>query len=349
MSVQKDFSSDNRAGASPEILCALAEANKGPAAAYGEDAWGSEVERVVSNLFEKEVAVFPVVSGTAANCLALAATVPAYGGILCSDESHISRAECGAPEFFTAGAKIITAPSDAGRLTPEQVTATLDAFPATASDRTLMAALSITQSTECGTIYSCSDVRALSTLAHQRGLAMHMDGARFANALVSLNCSPAELTWKAGVDMLSLGTSKNGTYCGEMIVFFDSSRCAHFRRILKRSGHLLAKQRFVSAQIIAYFRDDLWVRNAAQANRTASLLARKLAARSDIDLRYETACNEVFATLPDRLISALRNEGYSFKTWGVGGAGRSLVRFVTSFCTQDSDIEALMNCRAFQS
>ncbi|MBB2196668.1 MAG: beta-eliminating lyase-related protein [Gluconacetobacter sp.] len=348
MSLQKDFSSDNRAGASPEILRELADANKGPAAAYGEDASGRDVERVVSNLFEKDVAVFPVVSGTAANCLALAAVVPAYGGILCSDDAHISRAECGAPEFFTAGAKIITAPSDEGRLTPEQVTATLDAFPRAASDRTLMAALSVTQSTECGTLYSCSDIQALSTLAHQRGLAMHMDGARFANALVSLGCSPAELSWKAGVDMLSLGTSKNGTYCGELIIFFDVSKRTHFRRILKRSGHLLAKQRFLSAQILAYFRDDLWLRNARQANRTASLLARKLAARPDIVLRYEAACNEVFAILPDGLIEALRDEGYSFKTWGAGGAGRSLVRFVTSFCTQESDIEALANCRAFQ-
>ncbi|HXZ01354.1 MAG TPA: beta-eliminating lyase-related protein [Stellaceae bacterium] len=333
-----NFRSDNVAGIAPEILAAIAAANLGTAPSYGDDAVTRRLAAAVAALFEHEVAVFPVATGTAANALALATLTPVWGAIYCHEASHVQTDECGAPEFFAGGAKLLPLAGADAKLTPAAVEAAL-------TERGVVhhvqpAAISISEATEAGTLYRPAEIAALGALARRHGLALHMDGARFANAVAALGCSPAELTWRAGVDVLSLGATKNGALAAEAVVFFDPAKAEGFAYRRKRGGHLFSKMRFLSAQLEAYLADGLWLRQAAHANRMAALLAAGLAALAGARLRHPVEANEVFVELPERAIAALGAAGFGFYRWG--GAGSSCLRLVTAFDTRQADVEAFI-------
>ena len=328
------FKSDNTAPVAPEILAAIVAANEGFAPGYGDDEWSRRLDARFGELFEREVRVFPVATGTAANTLALATLVPPYGAILVHEEGHIVRDECGAPEFMTGGARLLLLPGPQAKLTPQAIASCLAAHP-TSVHTVQPRALSLTQATELGTVYTPDEVAAVANLAHRRGLAVHMDGARFANALAYLGCSPAEVTWRAGVDVLSFGATKNGALTAEAVIFFDPARAADFEFRRKRSGHLLSKMRFVAAQLLAYLEDDLWLRLAARANE----LARRVGAAASAMLLQPVEANEVFVSLGDQRIAALRAQGFEFYDWGAEAAGQA--RFVVSWNQNNFDVEAL--------
>jgi len=266
-----NFRSDNVTGVAPEILAALAAANAGSAAAYGEDAVTKRLAQRFAALFEHAVEVFPVATGTAANALALATLVPSWGVIYCHEAAHIQVDECGAPEFFAGGAKLLPLAGDDAKLRPEVVERAIGGQGVV--HHAQPAAISISEATEAGTLYRPEEIAALGALARRHGLALHMDGARFANAVAALGCSPAELSWRAGVDALSFGATKNGALAAEAVIFFDPAKVKGFAYRRKRGGHLLSKMRFLSAQLEAYLADDLWLANARHANAMAARLA----------------------------------------------------------------------------
>ncbi len=339
-----DFSSDNAAGAAPAILEALAEAAHGTAPAYGEDPLTKRVEARIANLFECDPAVFLVATGSAANALALATLTPSYGAVLCHEASHIQMDECGAPEFFSGGAKLIPLPGFAAKLTPETVEDALRYLPSGVVHHVQARCLSLTQSTECGTVYTPDEIRALCDLAHGHGLRVHMDGARFANAAVALGLAPADLTWRAGVDVLVLGATKNGALGAEAVIFFDKALAGDFVFRRKRAGHLISKSRFIAAQVDAYLAGDLWLTLAAHANDRARELAAGLSALPGAEVVYPCQANEVFAALPDGLGEALLAAGARFYPWVTPGdpaAGR-LVRMVTSFQTSPETVSRFL-------
>ncbi|HVA15363.1 MAG TPA: low specificity L-threonine aldolase [Stellaceae bacterium] len=331
-----NFASDNVTGIAPEILAAIDAANRGAATPYGADEITRRLEQRFAALFEREVAVFPVATGTAANALALACVTPAWGAIYCHEEAHIATDECGAPEFFTAGAKLVTCPGEHGKLTP----GTLEGRIAGAGvvHQVQPAVLSITQETEAGTVYRPDEIAALSGVARQHGLALHMDGARFANAVAGLNCSPAAVTWRAGVDVLSFGATKNGALAAEAVVFFDPAKAADFGFRRKRAGHLVSKQRFIAAQLEAYLADDLWLRNARHANAMATRLGSGLACLPGTRLLHPIDGNEIFIALPEAAIDRLAAAGFGFYRWGAA----PILRLVTAFDTELAAVEAFL-------
>jgi threonine aldolase len=332
-----NFISDNAYGAAPEILAALAQANTGTDASYGEDAVTARVTARMCDVFEREVAVFPVITGTAANALSLATVSPPYGAIFCHAQSHIVLDECAAPEFFSGGAKLVGLKGAGAKITAAAVEAALADYQGGVHSPK-PSAISITQATELGTVYRPAEIAELSDLARREAMALHMDGARFANALVHLGCTPAELTWKAGVDVLSFGATKNGALGAEAVVFFNPAlvRDVEYRR--KRAGHLMSKMRFVSAQLEAYLADDRWLRQAAQANALAQRMADGLGQIADAELAEMVQANALFVHLPDALVARLRQAGAQFYEWGAPKDGRTLVRLVLSFLTPEDDI-----------
>jgi threonine aldolase len=334
------FKSDNTAPVAAEILAAIAAANDGYAAGYGDDDWSQRLNARYSALFAHDVRVFPVVSGTAANALALATLVPPYGAILTHAEAHIVRDECGAPEFMSGGARLILIDGPGAKLTPAAIERTLAANP-TAVHTVQPRAVSITQATELGTVYTPAEVRALADCAHRHGLALHMDGARFANAVAALGCAPGDVTAAAGVDVLSFGASKNGAMSAEAVVFFDTARVADFELRRKRAAHLLSKMRYVSAQLLAYVENDLWLQLARRANA----LAVRIAAAAGASLLLPAEANEVFLKLDAGRIQALRDQGFAFYDWGAIDSGE--IRLVVSWCQAEEDVEAL--CRSIRS
>ncbi len=333
-----DFRSDNISGAAPEILEAVVRANDRTASAYGEDDWTARVERRLQEVFETDCRAVPVVTGTAANALSLALLSPPLGTIFCHEEAHIQVSECGAVGVFTGGAKLMPLPGDHGRLATETLGEALRYHPDLG--RGMPAALSLTQTTEAGTVYGTGQVAALSDIARAGGMGVHMDGARFANALVTLGCSPAEATWKAGVDVLSFGATKNGALMADAIVVFrpELAETLSYRRL--RGGHLLSKLRFVSAQLEAYLTDDLWLRLAAQANATARRLAEGLAGVPGVELLHPVEGNEIFCRLPAALDEGLRNQGFLLHPWGLPGTGE--VRLVCAFDRSADEVDALL-------
>lgn len=338
-----NFASDNIAGAAPEIMAALLRANEGSAVSYGGDEITARLKVRFSAFFERDVDVYPVVTGTAANALALAAIAPPYGAVLCHELSHIHLDECGAPEMFSGGTKLLVLGGADAKLDPAAVQAVFDAYPAGVVHHVQPAALSLTQSTELGTVYSLAEIGRLSELARARGLKLHMDGARFANALVHLGVTPAEATWKAGIDIMSFGATKNGALAAEAVVVFDPeiARDLSFRR--KRAGHLLSKMRFVSAQLEAYLDDGLWRRLAIHANAMTARLAEGLAA-AGIALSVHPQANEVFPRLPAATIARLREAGAIFHPWPMAGDSKDArtVRLVTSFQTTEEEISRFL-------
>jgi len=341
-----NFASDNAAGVAPEILAALTLANQGFARAYGSDEWTSRIERRFCELFEREVAVFLVATGTAANALALAHVTPVWGGVLCHSESHIVTDECGAPEFFGGGLKLLGLPGEGAKLAPETVATAIARYSGHVPHQVNAATLSLTQATEAGTIYRVEELRRLADVAHKHGLPVHVDGARFANALARMNCSPAEATWKAGVDVLSLGATKGGAMAAEAIVFFDPARAAFMGERRKRGGHLVSKHRFIAAQFDAWLADDLWLRLARHANAMADRLAGRLAA-AGIKPAWPVEANEVFVVLPQMVQQRLTQRGATFYQRSSDslpasvtvGADAGLVRLVTSFQTTEAEVD----------
>lgn len=328
------FTSDNSAPAAPEILAALADANLGRVNAYDGDPWSQRLDAVLGDFFGTEVKAFAVSTGTAANSLALATLCPPYGAVVCHQEAHIHVDEAGAPEFYSHGAKLLLAGGWGAKLTPDAIADVL--APIRGDVHTVQPrAISITQATEYGLSYTPDEIAALGAFAKARGLALHMDGARFANSLVHLGCHPSDITWRAGVDVLSFGTTKNGTISGEAVVFFRPEQAADFVHRRKRGGHLLSKGRYLAAQILAYVESGVWARNARHANAGAALLGAAAGAR----LLYAVEANEVFVSLGAPAAAALRAQGFDFYDWGAAGSGHA--RFVVSWDQPDHEIAAL--------
>ena len=329
-----NFSSDNVTGVAPQIMAALATANEGSSMAYGEDAITKETEAAFTDLFERELAVFPVATGTAANALALSALTPSWGQILCHRNAHIEEDEAGAPEMFTGGAKLSLLDGPHGKISPETLEKTLARAGFGIQHHPQPKVLSLTQATEAGTVYQNEEVADLAKIAHRAELAVPMDGARFANAVATLGCSPAEATWKAAVDVLSFGATKNGAMAAEAVIFFDPQRADDFSFRRKQGGHLFSKMRYLSVQLLAYLRDDLWLKNARHANHCALALSKGLAKLHACELLHEVEANEVFARLPEQILTAIENSGTGSLRWGNDGAAR----FVCAF---DTDLEAV--------
>ncbi len=346
--IRKNFGSDNVGPISPAILAAMVAANEGAVPSYGGDPWTAQLQSVVRTVFEApDAQVFAVATGTAANALALSAMVPPYGGVYCDASAHIENDECGAPEFFTGGAKLLTLPSRDGRLSPAALYAHVEASRAIGVHKSKPAAISITQATEWGTIYSLEQVRAIGSTARDLGLSLHMDGARFANALATLGCSPAAITWQAGIDVLVLGATKNGAMAAEAIIFFRPDLADEFARRRKRAGHLWSKARYLSAQLVAYLTDDLWLDNARQANAMATRLAGGLLGLEGARLLHEVQSNELFAVLPEPVIARLEAAGFLFYRWYLPPEepvtpGTAAVRLVTGLETDAADVDALL-------
>jgi len=320
-------------------MAAVAAANAGRVPSYGADDLSARLQSKACDLFEKDVAMFPVTTGTAANALALSQIVAPFGAVYCYEAAHIVTDECGAPEFFTGGAKLIGLPANDGKITPAQLSRAMGFADEMGVHHVKPAAISLTQATEWGTVYSLAEISAITHLAGQRGLPVHMDGARFANALATLRCSPAEATWKAGVDVLSLGATKNGALCAEAVVFFDPARAADFERRRKRAGHLWSKFRFLSAQLLAYLEDDLWLENARHANRMAARLVQGLKTLPGAKLLQPVEANEVFVEFSERVTQALEAQ-FKFYRWPLHASDDGVaVRLVTSYATAAEEVE----------
>jgi threonine aldolase len=333
------FHSDNEAGVAPEILAALARANEGMAHSYGADAITTRLTARFCEVFEKQVEVFPLVTGTAANSLAIAQLAPPCGAVYCHVEAHLNTDECGAPEFFADGAKLIGLDGEHARIDAATLDHTLRHAGALDVHECKPSVLSLSQATEHGTVYARGEVTELSRIAKSHGLRVHMDGARFANALVQASCTPAELTWKAGIDMLSFGATKNGAMMAEALVVFDAALAQELARRRKRAGHLLSKMRFVSAQLEAYLHDDLWLRCAKHANAAAQELGAGLARVEGVALLHPVEANEVFVRLPAHIANGLHAAGFGFHRWP---RTDDCYRLVTAFDTPHEAVEELL-------
>ena len=332
------FASDNVAGACPEVLDAILKANDGDRAPYGDDEISKNLQDKFSEIFEKEVIVFPTSSGTAANALALSTMTPSFGNIYCHKLSHINVDECGAPEFYTGGAKLVNLNGVNGKITAEELNKSISGKGVV--HHTQPSSVSITQLCETGEAYELDEIKKISEIAHNHKLNMHMDGARFANALVSLDCSPAEMTWKSGIDVLSFGATKNGCLAAEAIIFFKPELVGNLPFLMKRAGHLLSKMSFVSAQLDAYITNEVWLRNAKHANAMGKKLSQGLDQHKNIELAYPTDANEIFVKIPKDIIDQLNSEGYTINDDEWDGKA---VRLVTAWNTSLSDIETFLN------
>ena len=332
------FASDNVTPACPEVMEAINQANIGNIESYGHDKWSKVLDNKFSELFEKDVKVFTAVTGTAANSLALSSITPSYGNIYCHKISHINVDECGAPEFFTGGAKLITIDGDDGKFNSDELKKNIRGSGVV--HNTQPASVSITQSCETGVTYKLDEILKINQVAKENGMKMHMDGARFSNAIASLNKSPAEATWKLGIDVLTFGGTKNGCMDAEAIIFFNPSDVNNFQYLQKRSGQLLSKTRFLSSQLDAYITDGLWLRNAIHANDMARKLSEKLSKINSFELTYPTESNEIFIKMPKNIQDHLNNEGYSAIPDDMFDGS---VRFVTAWNTNLNDIENLIN------
>ena len=341
-----NFASDNTAGAPPTIIDAIVRTNAGFALGYGNDDLTRAVERRIGDIFERDAAVFLVPTGTAANALALAHLAPPWGAVLCHARAHIATDECGAPEFFGGGLKLIGLPGDGCKLAVDTVRAAIARHSGHRPHFVQPAALSLSQVSEAGTIYSLAEIEALAGVAHAAGLGVHMDGARFANALVRSNASPAAMTWRAGVDALSFGATKGGVLAAEAVVIFDRAKADAMHERRKRGGHLVSKHRFLAAQLDAFLSDGNWLAWARHANAMADRLAAGLAA-GGLKPVWPVEGNLVFVVLPREADARLRAAGASYYARdsdglpdGIAmGPGAAFARLVTSFATTDTEVD----------
>ena len=343
------FASDNAAGVAPEIMAALASANAGHVPSYGADALTGAVVERLRDLFEApQAAVYLVATGTAANALCCAVLTPPWGAIFCHRNAHIEEDECGAPEFFTGGSKLVLVDGADAKMTPEALREAVAHTARAGVHNVQRGMVSLTNATEAGTIHTPAEVAALAEVARDFGLPVHMDGARFANALVTAGCTPAEMTWKAGVDVLSFGATKNGCMGVEAVILFDPARAWEFELRRKRAGHLFSKHRFLAAQMAAYLEGGLWLRLATHANAMAARLSAGLAALPDARLIHPTQANEVFAAFPRAAHRRLHQAGAAYYLWPFdqsldGPAEETLTaRMVTSWATTKAEIDTFL-------
>lgn len=338
-----NFRSDNETGVAPEIMAALADANGGTAHSYGDDAWTARLKQRFCDVFERDLELYPLVSGTAANSLAVAQTTPSYGAVICHQDSHLNTDECGAPEFYSGGAKLLALAGDDCKLEATAVSERIADAGHAGDHASKPMLLSLTQATEFGTVYRLDEIRALSDVAHAAGMRVHMDGARFANALATLGCTPAEMTWKSGIDLLSFGATKNGAMMAEALVVFDPEHATELGRRRKQAGHLISKMRYVSAQLEAYLADGLWLRLAGHANRMASRIAEGIARLDAIELLHPVESNEIFVRMSESLANGLHDRRFEFYGW----PGRpGVFRLVTGHSTQESEVDAFLDAVA---
>ncbi|HTJ56449.1 MAG TPA: beta-eliminating lyase-related protein [Devosiaceae bacterium] len=338
-----NFASDNWAGATPEVMLALSRHNEGFAAAYGGDDVTSSVERRFAETFERNVELFFTATGTASNALSMAAVARPGGLIFCSADAHLRNDEYGASEFFTQGMKAVDVPCQFGKINAADLEATLARFPE--GNRTgRPVVLSLTNATEAGTLYSVAEVAVLSAIAHRHNMLVHMDGARFANAVVGLSVSPAALTWQAGIDLMSFGGTKNGCWAAEAIVVFEPGKFPDLHVLKSRAGHTFSKARFVAAQFEAYLENGNWLKTAAHANAMAKRLADGFATKAR--LGWAPGANEVFPVLPKATIARLREAGASFHPWSASeveaGPDEQLVRLVTAWATKVEEVDRFL-------
>ncbi len=336
-----DFRSDNTGRAAPEILDALIRANEGTALGYGADEWTARLQDRFAALFETNVRVFPVATGTAANALSLAASSPSWGIVYCSEIAHINTAETNAAGFFGGGLKLAPVAGSYGRISADALAAALTANPPGQTHRGAPAAVNLTQATDLGGVYSLDEIGAVSEIAKRRGLKVHMDGARFANAVARLGCTPAEMSWKAGVDILSFGATKNGGALCDAIVVFDQGLADGLAIQLRRAGQVWSKMRFASAQLMAYVENGLWLRLAGSSNAIAARIAAGVEGMTGVRLIAPVEANELFLELPPGAMDALERDGFQFYRRSV-----TLARFVCRFDCTTGEADALVGSLA---
>jgi len=338
------FASDNTSGVPAEIMAALTRANEGYARGYGGDDLMAEVCTRLRALFEApEAEVHLVATGTAANALAIASHCPPWGAVFCHRHAHVAEDECGAPEFYTGGGKLALIDGAHGRMTPDALAEALATTGAGGVHGVQRGMLSLTNVTEAGTVYTPAEIAALTAMAKAHGLPCHLDGARFANALVATGASPAEMTWKAGIDVLSFGGTKNGLLGVEAVVFFDPAKAWEFELRRKRGGHLFSKHRYLSAQMLAYLEDGLWLRLARQANDMGARLASGLLSIPGVALTHPSQANMIFADWPVGGHARLRAAGAVYYDLRPLPDGRETARLVTSWCTTAADVDGFLN------
>jgi threonine aldolase len=336
MAAMIDYRSDNTGRAAPQILEALTRANHGTALGYGADQWTANLQQRFSDLFETTVRVFPVATGTAANALALAALGPSWGIIYCSDVAHINTSEANATGFFGSGVKLTAIDGQYGKIDAERLAEALAGISPAQLHRGQPNAVSLTEATDLGAVYTVEEIRAVAEVARRRGLRLHMDGARFANAVARLGCSPADATWRSGIDIMSFGATKNGGALCDAIVVFPPELADGLAVQLRRAGQVWSKMRFASAQLISYVENDLWLELARASNGIAARIA---AAFRDIPaarLLAPIEANEIFLELPEAAMDALEEDGFQFYR-----RTRSLARFVCRFDTTEAEADAL--------
>jgi len=339
-----NFRSDNEVGAHPLIIDAVSRAFRaGPVHSYGADEWTQKVEQRLRDIFERpDLVAYPVTVGTAANVLALACCTPPWGSIYCHPVAHIAAEETNATEFYTGG-RLVRIDGPSGKIDPRKLADALAQPVYGVVHFSQPSAVSVTQATEHGTVYAPEEIAALATSAHRHGLKMHMDGARFANALSFIGCTPAELTWKAGIDVLSLGATKNGAMAAEVVVFFNAGPAKEFEFRRKRGGHLLSKMRLLSSQLDAYFTDGLWLANARHANTMARRLVAGLTTLKGTSLLYAVDANEIFVVLPAHMHDALQEAGAQYHPWPSDRPGERAFRLVTAFDTRQEDVDKFLS------
>lgn len=336
LQTRRQFASDNWAGICPEALRALERANAGHASAYGNDAWTQEAADLIRAVFETRCEVFFVFNGTAANSLALASLCQSYHSIICHEIAHVETDECGAPEFFSNGTKILTIPGEQGKMTPEGIERVVKRRSDIHYPKPR--AVSLTQSTEVGTVYSPAELKAIQAVAKTLNLRVHMDGARFANAAASFGGKPKAITWQAGVDILCFGGSKNGIGVGDAVVFFDPALAAEFDYRCKQAGQLASKMRFLSAPWVGLLKDGAWLRHAAHANALAARLAAALRQIAEVNVMFPCQANAVFVELPAAVINGLWKRGWFFYNF----IGRGGCRLMCAWDTTEADVDAFV-------
>lgn len=334
-----NFRSDNESPAAEAIMAAIIEANSGRAWAYADDQWSLLLDKAFSELFETETSVIPLSTGTVANSIALASVTPPWGAVYCQRNAHIYNDESGAPEFYGNGLRLVPVDGNDGKIDVQEMLRLVQANTGHGVHSYIPSAVSLTQSTECGTVYLPDEVSAITAAAKELGMVSHMDGARFGNAVSSLGCHPADITWRAGVDMLSFGASKNGCMAAEALLLFGRPELkATAERMRKRSGHLLSKMRYVSAQLLAYVENGHWLELADNANRQAAKFRQAVSDHPQATLEFPAEANEVFVAWNSEGFKKLEDQGIEFLMW----PGRDdLARFVFSHCTTDDETAAL--------
>ena len=330
------FASDNTAGMSPQAWQAVCQANESCVASYGNDPWTSRACDLIRDVFEHTAEVFFVFNGTAANSLALASMCQSYHAVLCHELAHVETDECGAPEFFSGGTKIMLLDGDAGKISPGGITHAVERRRDIHYPKPRV--VSVTQATELSTVYTPDDLAAIRETCRRHGLRIHMDGARFANAVAALDVPPKRITWEAGVDVLCLGGTKNGMAVGEAVVFFDTQLAQEFAYRCKQAGQLASKMRYLTAPWVGLLENGAWLENARRANRMAARLEEGLRAVSGVELLARRECNAVFVRLPAQVTADLRSRGWVFYDFiGTGGS-----RFMCSWATTEDDVDALL-------